>query len=94
MDEDVFQVVPKTLVQQKQSKDYRQKVLTHDSLFLFTWSLRADVVNFIHPSSNSGTSSRLIFTGGQLQSCYCQGKKKTEKDQNVINSLYYENYRV
>lgn len=34
MDEDVFQVVPKTLVQQKQSKDYRQKVgqrmpLTH-----------------------------------------------------------------
>ena len=26
MDEDVFQVVPKTLVQQKQSKDYRQKV--------------------------------------------------------------------
>ena len=28
MDEDVFQVVPKTLVQQKQSKDYRQKVRT------------------------------------------------------------------
>jgi TGS domain len=27
MDEDVFQVVPKTLVQQKQSKDYRQKVI-------------------------------------------------------------------
>jgi TGS domain len=28
MDEDVFQVVPKTLVQQKQSKDYRQKVIS------------------------------------------------------------------
>lgn len=32
MDEDVFQVVPKTLVQQKQSKDYRQKVRQHKSL--------------------------------------------------------------
>ena len=36
MDEDVFQVVPKTLVQQKQSKDYRQKVCTLcDSYRLF-----------------------------------------------------------
>ncbi len=26
MDEDVFQVVPKTIVQQKQSKDYQSKV--------------------------------------------------------------------
>ena len=31
MDEDVFQVVPKTLVQQKQSKDYRQKVDSYNA---------------------------------------------------------------
>jgi hypothetical protein len=31
MDEDVFQVVPKTLVQQKQSKDYRQRVDSYNA---------------------------------------------------------------
>jgi uncharacterized protein len=35
MDEDVFQVVPKTLVQQKQSKDYRQKVMRCCRVYTF-----------------------------------------------------------
>ena len=51
MDEDVFQVVPKTLVQQKQSKDYRQKVMTALDSFQCMIDVISDVL----------VSTRLLF---------------------------------